>query len=186
MFQDFGKRVSEAAKSMGQRTREATDIARLNGRVSAAQSEVERLFSQIGKAYYAVRPEGACEAAEILCQQVDKLNSELELLQRQIDQLRGQSRCPNCGGLQPAEASFCASCGTRLPRPAPVAPIIPVEEKPDEKPEKDVEMPATDAQIIWPEAPEATDEAETDADFVDAEDSDDVDGSGDSDHSDGE
>ena len=82
-------------------------------------------------------------------------------MKKQIDQIRGQSRCPNCGGIQPMEASFCASCGTKLPKPEPVDPSLFEDEEEEARPEQapEPERPVSEAsaengaQIIWPEAP---------------------------------
>ena len=167
LFQDFGKRVSEVAKNVGQKTQEAAEVARLNSRITAKEAEIEQLLLQIGKAYYSMRGAGGvCEAADMFCQKVAQLEAECEATRREIDQLRRQSRCPNCGGVQPIEASFCASCGTKLPkppRPEP-APEPELEPEPEPAPEPQPEpeapkepepeppqtMTAGGAEIIWP------------------------------------
>ena len=35
-------------------------------------------------------------------------------------EIAAQSACPSCGRQSPSDAAFCAACGTRLPRPAPL------------------------------------------------------------------
>lgn len=176
LFQDFGKRVSEVAKNVGQKTAEAAEVARLTSRIAARESEIEQLFLQIGKAYYSMRGAGgACEAADLFCQKVTQLEEECESMRREIDALKRQSRCPNCGGVQPIEASFCASCGTKLPkpiRPEPVPEPQPEPEPepesppaPEPQPEPESEAPqsmtAGSAEIIWPAPGHAHKEAET-------------------------
>lgn len=165
LFQDFGKRVSEAAKSIGQKTQEAAEVARLTSRISAKEAEIEQLFLQIGKAYYSMRGAGGtCEAADMFCQKVAQLEADCEATRKEIDLLRHQSRCPNCGGVQPIEASFCASCGTKLPKPARPEPAPEPEPEPEPAPEPEPEpeapkepepeppqtMTAGGAEIIWP------------------------------------
>ncbi len=165
LFQDFGKRVSEVAKNVGQKTAEAAEVARMTSRIAAKEAEIEQLFLQIGKAYYSMRGAGgACEAADLFCQKVTQLEEECEATRREIDALKRQSRCPNCGGVQPIEASFCASCGTKLPKPVrpepvpepqpepepePEAPPAP-EPQPEPEPEAPQSMTAGSAEIIWP------------------------------------
>jgi uncharacterized small protein (DUF1192 family) len=158
LFENFGKRVSEVARNVGQKTAEATEVARLSSRISAKESEIEQLFVQIGKAYYSMRgASGTYEAADLFCQKVKALEDECGALRDEIDSLRNQSRCPNCGGVQPLEASFCASCGTKLPKPVPPEPTVEAEPEPEEQPappEPEEEAPrsfaAGGAQIIWP------------------------------------
>ena len=171
LFQDLGKRVSEVAKNVGQKTQEATEVARLSGRIASKEAEIEQLFLQIGKAYYSMRGAGgACEAADLFCQKVTQLEAECEAMRKEIDALKHQSRCPNCGGVQPIEASFCASCGTKLPKPVRPEPAPEPEPEPEPQPEPEPEpdaaevpeapqsMTAGSAEIIWPApspAPEA-------------------------------
>ncbi len=165
LFQDFGKRVSEVAKNVGQKTAEATEVARLNNRIAGKEAEIEQLLLQIGKAYYSMRGAGgAFEAADMFCQKVKSLEEECAAMRNEIDALRHQSRCPNCGGVQPVEASFCASCGTKLPKPVKPEPTPEPEPAPEpetapeSEPEPDVttepelpsSMTAGSAEIIWP------------------------------------
>ena len=168
LFQDFGKRVSEVAKNVGQKTAEAAEVARLSSRIAAREAEIEQLFLQIGKAYYSMRGAGgACEAADMFCQKVTELEQECESMRKEIDVLKRQSRCPNCGGVQPIEASFCASCGTKLPKPVRPEPVPEPEPEPAPEPEPEIapepepepprQMSAGGAEIIWP-APSPTPE----------------------------
>ena len=177
LFQDFGKRMSEVAKNVGQKTAEATEVARLNSRIAAKEAEIEQLLLQIGKAYYSMRGAGgAFEAADMFCQKVASLEQECASMRGDVDALRHQSRCPNCGGVQPVEASFCASCGTKLPKPVKPEPVPAPEPEPVTEPEEISEpepetaeapelpssMTAGSAEIIWP-APARAAEAPTEA-----------------------
>ena len=180
LFQDFGKRMSEVAKNVGQKTAEATEVARLNNRIAAKEAEIEQLLLQIGKAYYSMRgAAGAFEAADMFCQKVASLEQECVLMRGEIDALRHQSRCPNCGGVQPVEASFCASCGTKLPRPVKPEPAPEPEPEsapepaPTPEPEPEPEaaaapelpssMTAGSAEIIWPAPARPTEGTPTEA-----------------------
>ena len=181
LFQDFGRRMSDVVKNVGQKTAEAAETARLTSRIAAKEAEIEQLFLQIGKAYYSMRGAGgACEAADLFCQKVTQLEEECEAMRREIDTLKRQSRCPNCGGVQPIEASFCASCGTKLPKPVRPEPAPAPQPEPQSEPEPEPEpqpepqsepeapesMTAGSAEIIWPapnpapKEPEAEPQAE--------------------------
>ncbi len=126
-FQDLGKTLSEAAQTVGRRTSEAAEISRLNAKLAGIRSQVDELYAQIGKAYYATREaQGAHEAASRLCDEIDRLNDQADTVARLIDRIKHQSRCPNCGEIQPAQSRFCASCGSRMPEDEPL--IEPAEE----------------------------------------------------------
>lgn len=158
LFQDFGKKFADAAKVVSKRTAEATEVVRLNGRVSSLQDEIEHLFNQVGKAYYAMRnASGESEAAKALCTEIDKLNLELEAARVELDRIRNLRRCPNCGEVQQASAQFCASCGTKMP--APPAPDPEPEPEPEETAVRHgAEQP--EVEIRWPKAEQPEPEQE--------------------------
>ncbi len=171
LFQDVGKKFADAAKIVSKRTAEATEVVRLNGRIAGMQGELEQLFNQIGKAYYAMRDKsGDSEAAAALCQQVDKLQADIEQAKKSLDQLRNVSRCPSCGELQNAQAQFCASCGAKMPAPPPppvedeVMKAVEGEARPAGSPDVEINWPKPDAPLIGGEADgdEAEDEAPKD------------------------
>ena len=156
LFEDFGKRFSEAAKAVGRRTQEAADVVKLNGRISTMQDEIEKLFLQVGKAYYAVRGAGQNDAADQLCAQIDKLMSDQKAVREELDRIRNTKRCPNCGEVQALSAAFCASCGTKMPdEPKPEPKLEPVI-----TPESEPAMEQPGVTIEWPPAPEQNGDSE--------------------------
>ncbi len=172
-FEELGKQLTGAAQTVGKRASEAAEIGRLNGRLGDIREQIDELFAQIGKAYYATRDaQGRHEAADRLCAQIDTLNAQVEELSHSIDRIKRQRRCVNCGGIQPVESRFCASCGARLPEEPPMLepePVVEAQEPPEAPPEAP-EQPVAQAfekgdvnvEINWPkaqEAPEATHEA---------------------------
>ena len=161
-FKDFGKQVSDIAQTVGKRTGEAAEVGRLNGRKQGLFQQIEALYSQIGKAYFATREGAVHEQADKLCSQVDKLQGEIEKLDRMIDKIRRQRRCPDCGQVQSESARFCANCGARLSEDEPEM----VEAAPQE-PEEDVRSPESmltegkgdvAVEITWPQPGKAQDE----------------------------
>ncbi len=164
LFEDFGKRFTEAAKAVGRRTQEATDLVKLNGRVASIQDEIDKLFAQIGKAYYAVRGAGQNESADKLCLEIDRLTAEQKAVREEVDRIRNLKRCPNCGEVQALSAQFCATCGTKMPDPPPPPP----EPEPAPEPEPEPVHVTSDqpgVTIDWPSANKAeqtVEEAEED------------------------
>lgn len=135
LFEDLGKRLSEVAKSAGKMTRDVAETTRINLQINTRQEEIEKCYVQLGKAYYARQTAGggSTEAMDALCGQISEMIAECEDLQKQVDDLKGQRRCPNCGSIQSATSSFCSDCGERLSA-----------EKPS--------SPAEGVTITWPEA----------------------------------
>lgn len=164
-FKDIGKQVSELAQTVSKKTGEAAEVGRLNGRKQGITQQIEALYAQIGKSYFATREAAAHEQADKLCGQVIELQGETEKLERMIDRIRNQRRCPDCGQVQSSSARFCANCGARMPEEEPVqadqtqeaqeAPQVTQSVQAGEKGDVAVE-------IDWPE-PKAPDAEDADA-----------------------
>ena len=146
-FKDFGKQVSDIAQAVGKRSGEAAEVGRLNGLKQGIYQQIEELYSQIGKAYFATRDGDVHQQADALCGQVTQLQGEVDRLNRLIDTLRHQRRCQECGQVQPSSARFCANCGARLPEDAPQPKPAPAPADQDENSGGDVAV-----EITWPEA----------------------------------
>lgn len=154
MFQDFGKKFADAAKAVSKRTSEATELMRLNSRISGIEADMEKLYTQIGRAYYAMRGgEAESDTTGVLCDMVDSLKAQVASLKAESDRLRNVNRCPVCGAEQDAEASFCSNCGNKLPK---LEKKPPEEERAQAEPEPEaVDQPVQggrEVEITWPEA----------------------------------
>lgn len=146
-FQELGKQLSDAAQSVGKKTSETAEVSRLNGKKQGVKQQIDALYEQVGKAFFATRDAQTHEEAVRLCAQIVELTSQLERLDQMIDKVRGLNRCPNCGGVQPVSARFCASCGARLPEREPEPKAAPPEPDEEQTPDKG----ASSVEINWPE-----------------------------------
>lgn len=163
-FKDFGKQVTDIAQTVGKRTGEAAEVGRLNARKQGVRQQIEALYGQIGKAYFATREGSVHDQADMLCQQAVDLQAEIERLNRMIDKIKRQRRCPDCGQVQPDSARFCASCGARLPEDEPE----PEPEPPQAQPQapENLQVPEgkgdVEVEITWPQPGKAQEEEEQD------------------------
>lgn len=129
-FNSIGKKFSNAAKSVQQRTRETVSATKLNGELRDLKAEKTKLFKVLGETYFEVRDsEGAKEQLELICSRIEQINGECRAINLKLDALNRQKRCPGCDAVIDEAAKFCPKCGAKLPEPA--------EEKPEEKPETD-------------------------------------------------
>ena len=164
----FKDRISNTAKAVSKKTQEATDVVKLNGRVTGMQEEIDRLFTQVGKAYYAVRGAGQNEAAEKLCAQIERLQADMKAVRIQLDSIRNVKRCLGCGEVQPLAAAYCASCGTKMPdAPRIERTARPAAPRPERTAKKEEPKPESvdplDVTIDWPGAPAEEDGADDSA-----------------------
>ena len=131
-FNDLGKRVSTAAKTVQKRTREGVETSKLNAQMRTLRDQRNKLFTSLGEAYYAGLNGGTgTDPIDFLVEQLKQVEAQQAQLQAEIDRLSQQKRCPSCGKVIPLEARFCPNCGTKIPE----------EEKPAEP-----EAPAAEAE----------------------------------------
>lgn len=80
-------------------------------------------LSEIGQAYYEhhkIDPQG--EEIERI-QKISSLNAEILECKENIKQIKGVTKCPNCGADVSLDAAFCNACGTKIPPAAKVEDI---------------------------------------------------------------
>lgn len=119
-FNDIGKKVSNVARQMTEKTRESMESTRLYGDIRSSQNDLEQLFGEYGKACYAMRTaNGDEEKVRNLEGGIQAMIKRIEDLNAQRDELRAVRRCPACGSVQSREARFCANCGKRMPEEPP-------------------------------------------------------------------
>lgn len=123
VFDDIGKTFSKA----GEKTKQMTDIARINSLINDEEKKLTNIYTQIGKTYVEKNPS--------ICQDdlTDYVDTAFDISKRiaeyklQIQAIKGVVTCPSCGMEVSEGTKFCPSCGTPIP-------VIekPVEPKPEE------------------------------------------------------
>lgn len=119
-FNDLSKRFSNVAKSVTEKTKDSVEVTRIANDLRVQKNQLEQLYTDLGKACYAVRiGEGGADQAEQLAQRIQTVLARIEELSAQRDAIRDVRRCPGCGAVMTKDARFCSSCGRRLPEDAP-------------------------------------------------------------------
>ena len=121
-FDDLSRKVSRGTKNLA-------DSTRLNALIADSKKQIEGLYRSLGSAYYeAHRDDPAAEQPELIAE-LNRLYESMAQAQDALRQLRGLSKCPNCGAELPQNTLFCSSCGARQPQPeqpaAPAAGVCP-------------------------------------------------------------
>ena len=123
-FENLGKKISQAGESAVEKTKQMTEIARLNGKIDDAQKNLDKLYKQIGEIYVEKYADIAPEDLVDYISQVKNHQVELEELEKDLDFVKGYVKCESCGSLIKIGDAFCGKCG----EPAPVS----VKESADE------------------------------------------------------
>ena len=153
LWDDFGKKAGETARSFGARAKEIAETTKINGQIAIKKTDAEKLYGEIGKAYFAIHA-GRSQDADVLdslCAKVEELDAEIAVLQQQIDAIRQVRRCPECGEVSPNTSRFCGNCGARFPEEQPQpAPQKAPEPEPAQKTSTE-----DGVEINWPKAQES-------------------------------
>lgn len=113
-FDDINKAIENAGSTAKQKTKDLTDVAKMNASIKTEAKRLQELYQKIGeiyvKKYYA--------ETELLFQelvgQAREAESNIEVYNAKIQEIKKVDTCPNCGNEIPTDAVFCMRCGTRL------------------------------------------------------------------------
>ncbi|MCD7761470.1 MAG: zinc ribbon domain-containing protein [Clostridiales bacterium] len=108
-FMDQVRKTWMGTKNMG-------DNAALSNEISERERQIEQLYAQLGRWYYAAHQgEPEPELASVV-QQIDVAMAELQEKKRLLQEKLGLTNCPQCGREVPSVNPFCSYCGCRLPQ----------------------------------------------------------------------
>lgn len=115
-FDDLGKRVTDAGQKTVQKTREMSEIARINSLISQSENKMNTTYYQIGKLYVSMHGnEGEKEFAGMVAI-IEELSQQITAYREQIQDIKGIQHCEKCGAEVPRGVAFCSSCGATMPK----------------------------------------------------------------------
>ncbi len=118
-FQDIGRKITNAGQKTIQKTKNITDITRLNSMISEEERKIEINYNQIGRTYASLYvPEHDPNFSEPL-KAINESKTRIQELKNQIHMIQGIRKCPKCGAEVPPNAAFCSACGTTIPKALP-------------------------------------------------------------------
>lgn len=120
LFDNLSRRASAASSKAIQKTKDFSDIARLNSQISEEENHKSDSFYKMGRLYYELHANDCEEDFKVLVSSIAESDSKISDLKRQIDVLKGIRRCDRCGAELEKGAAFCSNCGV----PVPKAPVV--------------------------------------------------------------
>lgn len=118
---DLGRKLSHAGQTAVQKTKDMTDIARLNGLVADEEKKVNNNYYQIGKLYVAMHQTDFEADFEGMIQAIRESEVKIREYKQQIQNIKGVVRCEKCGAEVASNVAFCSSCGSPMPKQEPAS-----------------------------------------------------------------
>ena len=119
MFEEWGKKLSETGKAVGDKTKQVSELAKLNYKIVAEEKAVEELYSVLGKMIYEVEKGNSEFAFYGQCEEISAKLDAIAELKAQVSALKGVCKCQNCGAEVDIANDYCGKCGTKLVKPEP-------------------------------------------------------------------
>ena len=114
VFESVGKTINDASQTVVSKSKELSDVSKLNSMISDEQKKVDGLYSLIGKKYFEVHPDSQEEGFAEMVSSIKTSLAQLENYKDELQRLRGVRMCPHCGAELSSSALFCSSCGNKL------------------------------------------------------------------------
>lgn len=159
LFEDFGKRLGEAAESVTNKAGEAMEIQKLKSQIRSLERENDNDLAELGLAVYDQFKDGAELSAEAtgLCEAIQSREESIAECLQKISDVKGDFECEECGKTLGKGMAYCPYCGAKAPEIYCAEP----EEEPEVAEEAPaVEEPATEEAPVAEEAAEAVENEE--------------------------
>lgn len=105
--------VSDAAKDVGEKSREVTEKAKINREIKNEEKKIQSLYTTIGNKLFhesTAVPEGFEEQFA----GIKTAMAEIERLKKSLESVPENLSCPGCGAKISATQPFCGQCGKNL------------------------------------------------------------------------
>lgn len=146
-FNDLKKTISGTSQNVVNKTKDLTEISKLNSKISDLKKNNDQLYLTLGKLYMEKFGETPHEAFKGAVSSIQENNKQIVEYQEQIKNLKGIRTCPSCGAEIPNGSQFCPKCGTRVEEDKVVADVEAVEEdKVEDKQQKEAAASGTEAE----------------------------------------
>lgn len=113
-FDDLGKKLSQAGQTAVQKTKEMTDIARINGAISEEEKRLFNTYYEIGKLYVALHLKDYEADFSSMIAALGESERKIKEYRQQIQAIKGVVRCEKCGAEVANNVAFCSSCGAKM------------------------------------------------------------------------
>ena len=107
IWDNFGKKASETTAKAMQKAKDMAEISRLNSLISEEEHKINDIYNQIGRRYVSLHITDDEAAFSELLTALQQTEHQVQVLQRQVQDIKGVQRCLKCGAEIPQESAFC-------------------------------------------------------------------------------
>lgn len=115
-FDDLSKKLTQAGQATIQKTKEIADITRINSNISDEEKRINNFYTEIGKLYVSLHSEDFENDFTSMFDGINAAQAKIKELKKELEQIKGVKKCPNCGAEVNNEAVFCSGCGGKMPQ----------------------------------------------------------------------
>lgn len=118
-FNKLSKKTNEVYQGAKEKTVKISEEIKLKNKINEMKDSIKKEYLEIGKEVYAKISNGEDASKEEItprCEEISRLNEEIEKLEANILALKNIKKCANCGAELEANAEFCSKCGTAQPK----------------------------------------------------------------------
>jgi predicted amidophosphoribosyltransferase len=114
-FENFGKKVSEAAQAAAKKSSELVEVTKMNMNISSEEDKIKKIYYAIGKKVY----ENYCKDPEQYSQfseECSEINAHMESIKKlkaRILEAKNMRLCQGCGEEIGRDVVFCPKCGAK-------------------------------------------------------------------------
>ena len=115
LFDDIGRKITQAGQKVVQKTGEMSDTSRLNVTINEEEKKIQNNYLQIGKLYTSVHRNDPEPQFASLVQSILQSEQMIQSCRAQIQKIKGVRTCSKCGAEVSAGSAFCMLCGNPMP-----------------------------------------------------------------------
>lgn len=114
-WEGFGARIAGVGKDVSEKVRETADVVRLRQKMNEEERKLQSAYVELGKMLYE-KQEGEIDEELIpYFERITEARAAVNELKNNINQLKNQVECPQCGAVMGMDAAFCSQCGAKMP-----------------------------------------------------------------------
>ena len=112
-FDKISETLSKGSKNILDKTKDLTDIAKLNGQISSEENKIRDAYIALGKAYYKKYRNNSDVAEAVQFEVIANAEIAIAKYKTEIQAIKKVTICHNCGAEVASDALFCPRCGAK-------------------------------------------------------------------------